>query len=69
MFILPYFTVVLKPLYAASPEPILSRFDKLAEYMEDMNQSNKTYMYMLWDDVAKDNAKVYMISLSKSHYW
>ncbi|XP_033634703.1 uncharacterized protein LOC117295983 [Asterias rubens] len=50
--------LVLKPLYAASPEPILSRFDKLAEYMEDMNQSNKTYMYMLWDDVAKDNAKL-----------
>ncbi|XP_038072189.1 uncharacterized protein LOC119740824 [Patiria miniata] len=48
----------LKPLYGVSPEKILSRFDQLAEAMEDMNQTNKTYIYMLWDDVAKDNAKL-----------
>ncbi len=53
-----YIGLVLKPLYGVSPEPILSRFDRLAEYMEDMNQSNKVYMYMLWDDIAKDNAKL-----------
>ena len=51
-------TVVLKPLYAVSPEPILRSFDRLAEYMEDMSQTNKVYIYMLWDDIAKDNAKV-----------
>ncbi|XP_022105650.1 uncharacterized protein LOC110987312 isoform X2 [Acanthaster planci] len=48
----------LKPLYGVSPEKILSRFDQLSEAIEDMNQTNKTYIYMLWDDVAKDNAKI-----------
>ncbi|XP_071798990.1 uncharacterized protein [Asterias amurensis] len=50
--------VVLKPLYAVSPDPILRNFDRLAEYMEDMCQTNKVYIYMLWDDIAKDNAKL-----------
>nr|XP_054756668.1 uncharacterized protein LOC129262561 [Lytechinus pictus] len=45
----------LTGIYKNKPEVILSRMDKLAEKMEDMGHDDKTYMYLLLDEVAKQN--------------
>lgn len=51
-------TVVLKPLYQAAPEKIMRSIDNINESMEDMDDIEKTYLYILLDEIAKTKSQV-----------
>ncbi|XP_054770128.2 uncharacterized protein LOC129277962 [Lytechinus pictus] len=48
----------LKSIFQYKPEVVLTRIDRIFEKMEDMGSNDKTYLYMLLDDVAKKNSEV-----------
>ncbi|XP_071489113.1 uncharacterized protein [Diadema antillarum] len=47
--------MALKGIFRCNPDVILSHIDGLVEAMEDMPSSDKTYLYMLFSDVAQKN--------------
>ena len=52
------FQVALKPLYVANPKKILTRFDALLEEYEDMPKDQRSMVYMMFEEVAKDQPQV-----------
>ena len=48
----------MKAVYKCNPEVIVSRMDRFAELIEDMASSEKSYLYMMLDDVSKKNPEV-----------
>ncbi|XP_072166721.1 uncharacterized protein [Diadema setosum] len=47
--------MALKGIFQYNPDVILSHIDGLVQLLEDMPTSDKTYLYMLFGDVAKKN--------------
>ena len=52
------FQVALKPLYVANPKKILTRFDALLEEFEDMAKDQRSMVYMMFEEVVKDQPQV-----------
>lgn len=50
--------MVLKPLYHAAPEKISNNAKKIHESMEDMDDIEKTYLYLLLGEMAKKEPEV-----------
>ncbi|XP_071845676.1 uncharacterized protein [Apostichopus japonicus] len=55
--------MVLKPLYQAAPEKIMRSIDNINESMEDMDDIEKTYLYILLDEIAKTKSQTLLPSL------
>ncbi|XP_072037755.1 uncharacterized protein [Amphiura filiformis] len=46
--------MALKPLYISSSDKIMRRFSALLEEYEDMPKDQRMMVYMMWEEVAKD---------------
>ena len=52
------FLVALKPLYVSNPKKIMRRFSALLEEYEDMPKDQRMMVYMMWEELAKDDPQV-----------
>ena len=60
--------VTLQTIFQHNPDAILPIMDRIIGMMDDMDESSKTYLYMMLGDVAKKNPEVGRMQWHKGHH-